>query len=90
MKGDALDPAGLIREAYLIDGITAQDCRVIFLDWAIKSNASDNLRGAIQKLLTLYADQPAHHPMTQTLRAGLDASPVPKRRGGRAGRHPAG
>ena len=43
MKGDALDPAGLIREAFCIDGITAQDCRVIFLDWAIKSDAPDDL-----------------------------------------------
>jgi hypothetical protein len=89
MKGDALDPAGLIREAYRIDGITAQDCRVIFLDWAIKSDAPDDLPAAIKKLLTQYADQPAQHPMTQTLRAGLEDAAKPTRRGGRAGRQPA-
>ena len=32
---DPLDPKGLIREAYRIDGITAGECRSIFLDWAL-------------------------------------------------------
>jgi hypothetical protein len=90
MKGDALDPAGLIREAYRIDGITAQDCRVIFLDWAIKSDSPDDLPAAIKKMLTQYADQPAQHPMTQTLRAGLEDAVTPIRRGGREGRKPVG
>ena len=36
MKGDPrLDPKGLIREAYRIEGITAAQCRSIFLDWAL-------------------------------------------------------
>jgi len=38
MKGDARDPRGLIREAYKIDGITASQCRSIFLDWALGAN----------------------------------------------------
>ena len=89
MKGDALDPAGLIREAYCIDSITAQDCRVIFLDWAMKSNAPDDLRAAIKVLLMQYADQPSDHPMTETLRAGLEDAAIPTRRGGRTGRESA-
>ena len=86
MKGDALDPAGLIREAYRIPGITASECRVIFLDWAMKGTAPDDLRARVAALLVQYADQPADHPMTQTLRAGLETAPPPRRRGGRAGR----
>ena len=34
-KGDALDRKGLIEEAYKVDGITAAECRSIFLDWAL-------------------------------------------------------
>ena len=34
-KGDENDPKGLISEAYNIDGITAGECRSIFLDWAL-------------------------------------------------------
>ena len=86
MKGDALDPAGLIREAYRIDGITAPDCRVIFLDWAMKGSVPDDLRARVRALLDQYAGEPADHPMTQTLRAGLSETPAPRRRGGRAGR----
>ena len=86
MKGDALDPAGLIREAYRIPGITAPECRVIFLDWAMKGMEPADLRARVAALLDQYADQPADHPMTQTLRAGLENASPPRRRGGRAGR----
>ena len=86
MKGDPLDPAGLIREAYRIPEITARDCRVIFLDWAMKGDAAFDLRERVTALLTRYADQPVDHPMTQTLLAGLQDAPPPRRRGGRAGR----
>lgn len=86
MKGDALDPAGLIREAFRIDGITAADCRVIFLDWAMKGSQPGDLRARVAALCEQYADQPADHPMMQTLRAGLADAPTAQRRGGRAGR----
>ncbi len=86
MKGDSLDPAALIQEAYRIEGITAHDCRVIFLDWALKGDASDDLRARIAALLKQYASEPADHPMTQTLQAGLSDAPAARRRGGRSGR----
>jgi len=82
---DPLDPKGLIREAYRIEGITSYECRSIFLDWAL-SHASDDHTPAIEKLLTQYGPDRLDHPMTQTLTAALsDASPA-KRRGGRAAR----
>lgn len=86
MKGDALDPKGLIREAYRIEGITAGECRSIFLDWALGVPVGDDPKDHIQRVLAQYADAPADHPMTVTLREGLESAGPPKRRGGRAGR----
>ena len=80
------DPRGLIREAYRIDGITAGECRSIFLDWALGLPADHDTRAEVEGLLTLYADQPREHPMTQTLIAALASPPAPRRRGGRGGR----
>ncbi len=86
MKGDARDPKGLIRESYKIDGITASECRTIFLDWALGVPAGVDAKSEVQALLLQYADQPADHPMTLTLVAALkDVGPA-RRRGGRAGR----
>lgn len=81
---DPLDPRGLIAEAYEIEGIGAPECRSIFLDWAM-GYAGDGARG-VADLLARHAGQPADHPMTQTLRAGLAAPATPQRRGGRSGR----
>ncbi|MEJ6398082.1 hypothetical protein [Yoonia sp. 208BN28-4] len=83
---DAFDPKGLIRESYAIDGITAGECRSIFLDWALGVPAGADPKDHVQHLLTRYADQPATHPMTQTLVAALKDSGPARRRGGRAGR----
>ncbi len=86
MKGDALDPSDLIGESFRIAGITAPDCRVIFLDWALKGSTPDDLRARVAALLDRHADQPADHPMMQTLRAGLDMPAPAQRKGGRRGR----
>jgi hypothetical protein len=76
MTHDTLDPKGLIREAYAIDGITAGECRSIFLD-------ADH-QALIGGLLARYGL--AGHPMTDTLTSGLGSSAPAKRRGGRSGR----
>lgn len=81
---DTHDPKGLIREAYRIDGIGAPECRSIFLDWAL--GAPDDANAAITALLDAYGPENPDHPMTQVLRAALDAAPTPRRRGGRRGR----
>ncbi len=86
MKGDARDPKALIRDAYEISGITASECRTIFLDWALGVPAGVDAKAEVQALLLQYAHQPSDHPMTLTLLAALkDAGPA-RRRGGRAGR----
>ena len=35
MKGDYNDPKALIRESFNIEGINIEECRSIFLDWAL-------------------------------------------------------
>lgn len=84
---DPYDPKGLIREAYRIDGITGAECRSILVDWAL-SLPSDDAAGAIARLLARHAGEPADHPMTAVLRAGLAAPDTPRRRGGRRARLP--
>ncbi|NCO86884.1 MAG: hypothetical protein GW886_09695 [Rhodobacterales bacterium] len=83
---DPADPKGLIREAYLIDAITAPECRSIFLDWALSLEDAGQAPAAIADLLARYAAAAPNHPMTVTLQAGLGPQPTPRRRGGRSGR----
>lgn len=75
------DPKGLIAEAYRIEGITAAECRSIFLDWAL--SLSGDLTPALERLLV---GRPEDHPMTGVLREGLATPARTGRRGGRAAR----
>jgi hypothetical protein len=86
MNAMSNDPKGLIRESYLIAGITAGECRSIFLDWALSVPQDADHEALIRELLDLYAAAHPDHPMTATLREGLITPGAPKRRGGRAGR----
>lgn len=81
-----LDPTGLIREAYRIEGITAADCRGIYFDWAIGLKEGLDPVSASRDLLIIYAQEPADHPMTIVLRAAVEGHAEPKRRGGAMGR----
>ena len=74
MKGNPLDPKGLIYESYRIDGITPEECRSIFLE----RNTSATIKG----LLAQYHDDQPGHPMTQVLKEGLTTMAAPRRRGG--------
>ncbi|MGO4854576.1 hypothetical protein [Phaeovulum sp. W22_SRMD_FR3] len=84
----AADPKGLIRESYRIEGITAEECRSIFLDWALSLAAGIVPAEASARLITAYATGQEAHPMTAVLRAGLTAPGRGQRRGGRAARVP--
>lgn len=79
---DPLDPKGLIREAYRIEGITYGECRSIFLDWALSLPDGQDARAAISDLVVRYGGKFAEHPMTQVLREGQDTVAKPRRRGG--------
>lgn len=75
-----LDPRGLIGESYRIAGITPEDCRSIFFDWALGRSAAEGDPAAAATLLTIYEPLHPDHPMTDVLRESLRA--VPRRRGG--------
>ena len=87
MSETIIDPKGLIREAYKIEGITLEECKSIFLDWAM--GAGDDPKGEIRILLDRHASGRDDHPMTQVLRDGLGAGDAPRRRGGWRGRRDA-
>lgn len=83
---DELDPRGLIREAYAIEGIEAGECRSIFLDWALFDVAPEAQSAALAALLARFEPPHPAHPMTAILRDALEGEATPRRRGGRRGR----
>lgn len=87
MKGDAMDPKGLIADAYRIEGITVEECRSIFLDWALSVPVDVDTGVLIGALMQRHGEEDAH-PMTAVLRDGLTKITAPRRRGGVRARHP--
>jgi hypothetical protein len=85
VQRDNLDPKGLIRESYRIDAITIEECRSIFLDWAISLPEGVKPQDAIRELLAIYGGW-SNHPMTVVLREGENGPAQATRRGGRAAR----
>jgi len=79
------DPRGLIADAYKIDGISASECRSIFLDWALEPRDTGEIRAASARLLAQYEPMQPTHPMSAILHESItEISATPKRRGGRA------
>lgn len=83
-----IDPKGLIRDSYRIDGISLPECRSIFLDWAIGVPAGVNSKPLIEQFLLQYGKDAPDHPMTSVLKEGLSTPIIAKRRGGRRARVP--
>ena len=79
---DPNDPAGLIREAFRIEGIGYQDCRTIFLDWVIGQREQFDMSEAVQAMLVRYVGEPGDHPMMRVLREAVAQAPTARRRGG--------
>lgn len=71
---DPIDPRGLIRESFRMEGLTSEDCRTIFLDWALGLAEDADTASLIKALIERYADEPADHPMMAVLREGLERS----------------
>lgn len=82
MKGDTFDHKGLILEAYRIEGITAEECRSIFLDWALTIPVEADNSEFIRVLLDRHRAAAPEHPMTRVLEEGLSTLAAPRRRGG--------
>lgn len=81
MKRKLLDPKGLIRESFRIEGITAAECRTIFLDWALSLEGIEAHK-ALTELHPQYAKENPGHPMIPILEEGLHQMSAPRRRGG--------
>ena len=79
-----IDPRGMIYEAYRIDGVTLEECRMIFLDWAMNTPVG-NMQDYLKQLLAEYEANNQDHPMTAVIKEG-QKSATSKRRGGRAAR----
>jgi hypothetical protein len=88
-KGNlAIDPRGLIFEAYRIEGIGHKECRSIFLDWALGVADSGDMTPHLQALMAEYGAANPDHPMTAVIREGMQRRAEPgRRRGGRMRRH---
>lgn len=84
---DPDDPKGLIRESFRIEGITAEQCRSILVDWALSLRSGRDMRAALEALQARYGGALPDHPMSTLLTEAAHTDlPVPRRRGGRAGR----
>lgn len=82
MKGDDNDPKGLIFESYRIDNISKEECRSIFLDWALSVPIERETGQVLRDLIVQYGSDFPDHPMTQVLSEGLKGMAAPRRRGG--------
>ena len=81
-KGDlAIDPRGLIHEAYRME-IGPKDCRTILFDWALGLPGPAG-EAEIAALLAHYGPRHPDHPMTEILREGLKRAARPPARRGR-------
>lgn len=90
MELSEADPKGLVRESYRIEGITAGECRSIFLDWLLSLGVDADVPAAAGLLLAAHAGLHSGHPMNEVLRQGLIPPQAPRRRGGRLGRERGG
>jgi hypothetical protein len=81
------DPKGLMKDAFEIEGITAAECRSIFLDWVLGVPAGADVRAEVKVIVAHYASlADADHPMLATLTAAQEDTGPPRRTGGRQSR----
>lgn len=76
------DPRGIIAESYVIDDLTEEGARSIFLDWAMM-DAPDDPQAAIATLLERFRQDHPDHPMTKILAEGALQTSSPEKRQGR-------
>ncbi|CUH69558.1 hypothetical protein TL5118_03523 [Thalassovita autumnalis] len=79
---DPLDPKGLIRESFRMEGLEVGEARSIFLDWALSLPASESQQQAAATLLSRYGAGHENHPMWPVLNDATRPPEKAKRRGG--------
>lgn len=86
-RSGPFDPKGLMKDAFIIDGITVSECRSIFLDWVLGVPEGRDVRTEVAIILAHYEDliDPSH-PMIGTLALALEQPERPRRKGGRQSR----
>jgi hypothetical protein len=83
----ALDPKGLMREAFVMEEIDDPMCRSVYLDWALSLPGDADAAAMTATLLARYGAAYPDHPMTAVLREGVErAARPPRARGRRAAR----
>jgi hypothetical protein len=76
----AIDPRGMIFESYRIEGIAPEECRSIFLDWALGLPKEADMAAALSELQAEYAADHPDHPMTALIADGLARTAMPRGR----------
>ncbi len=76
------DPRGIIAESYVIDDLSEDGARAIFLDWAMMDAPSD-AKPVLEALLARFRDDHPDHPMTELLREGVSRMETAGKRRGR-------
>lgn len=76
------DPRALVAEAYRMEGLSVEDARSIFFDWALGLPAGADAAAAARRLMAHHRG-PDAHPMTGLLRDAAERSATPARRRGR-------
>lgn len=79
------DPRDLIGEAYRMEGISVEDCRSIFFDWALGLPGDTEPAAAAARLIA-HHQGPEDHPMTGLLREAVEGRPRGRRGGWRKAR----
>ncbi|MCY4463515.1 MAG: hypothetical protein OXC26_24445 [Albidovulum sp.] len=83
ITNDASDARGLIREAFRMDGLTDENCRSIFFDWALGLPDEVEVSKQADKLYGKYSEEYPDHPMTRLLAEAKESSVSHGRKRGR-------
>ncbi|MCI4663937.1 MAG: hypothetical protein MRY74_04375 [Neomegalonema sp.] len=67
---DQIDPRNLITEAFRMEGLSIEQCRSIFLDWALGLPEEIDATACVAALIKRHGDAPQDHPMLTVLKEG--------------------
>lgn len=77
-----LDPKGVIRESFRIEGLSASEARSIFLGWVLDLPDGVDVPSSALTMLDRYSGEPQGHPMVAVLIEATQPVAKRNRRGG--------